>query len=61
MKIILISEFPNYSEYKAGDGQVSRVGDTVINEDLTFIVDNVMFNYDYDVIRVYLKRPKIEK
>jgi len=37
-----------------------RVGDTIIDTDLTYIVKEVIFNYDNATIGIRLKRPNEE-
>ena len=56
MKVFLVYE-PHGLKYSIDIIMLPRVGDTVKNNDLTYIVKEVEFDYDKDEIRVNLKRP----
>lgn len=43
-----------------GTDYLPGVGDTVKNNDLTYIVKEVVYNYDRSEIRINLKRPEVE-
>lgn len=60
-KLLFNRNHPTERSFKINSiNALPRVGDTVIDTDLTYIVKEVIFNYDNDEICVILKRPDEE-